>query len=100
MSAPRCQSEKGATDLRIDHIISDLGGLRLAADYMKPGLDLNWSLPGLRTSRIGFIRLEARYFMQEIRTGIFSSTGASFLEGEGAAPNLQKKGNKDDELKK
>lgn len=100
MLAQTRQSGKEATDLRIDHIISDLGGLRLAADYMEPGLDLNWNLPGLRTSRIGFIRLETRYFMQEIRTGIFSSTCASFLGGEGTASNLQKKGNKDDELKK
>lgn len=47
--------EKKATDLRIDHIIGDLGGLRLAADDMEPGLDLDGSLPGLRKSRIGFV---------------------------------------------
>lgn len=38
--------------------------------------------------------------MQEIRTGVFSSTGASFREGKGAAPNLQKKSDKNDKLEK
>lgn len=86
--------------MRIDHIISDLAGLRLPADDMEPGLNLDWRLSGLRNSRIGFIRLETPQCLQEIRTGVFSSTGASFLEGKGTAPNLQKKSDKNDELEK
>lgn len=50
--------EKAATDLKIDHIISDLGRLRLAANDVEPGLNLDRKLPGLRDGGIGFIRLE------------------------------------------
>lgn len=38
--------------------------------------------------------------MQEICTGVFGSTGASFLECKGATPSLQENGDEDDELEK